>query len=1214
MIASLLFVTAGFSQSNSKFWSEHEASVLELETAVNANVFPEKRRVINIDLQSLKTELTTQAPKEFTSGKGYVVNLPFPDGRNVAFEVFYSTIMEQGLQDKYPDIRSYKGYALENSDWVTRMTMSPLGLTASIFTDQGEIYIDPFVAGKTTIHASYFVKDYPHEVLHMEGFECGSHDDGEDLLAGVDFDRVPGGVQLRGAGESVSIKTFRLAVAASGDWTTRQGGRDAAIAKIAASTDRLNQIYERDGGVRMLLIAGNDQIVFVDGDADPYPGPPTSKAGRDILGLNTNVLNNNIGAGNYDIGHVFLNRCSDVGGVASRGSLCRNDKGNAVTCWANSSIEYTVVRVWAHEVGHQFSCQHTMNLCDRENESLNTGFEPGSGSTIMSYGGLCGSNNVVSGQAAANDITYFHANSIRNIFDYSRSRSNCGGEIATSNTHPDVDMDYENGFTIPVRTPFHLESTASDMEGDNLTYCFEQHDAANFNCTLGQPMGACPSFRSYPPNADDYRVFPRYAAVWNNQTFNNKNEVLVDYTRQYTFTVTVRDNNNEIGGFAQDTMFFLTDENSGPFLITSNNNAEDVVTGDIIELTWDVANTNVAPVNCRSVDIFVCNSSDWNDITPLLMGTENDGSEWIRVPAAQQNVRFLIHASESIWFDINNRNFDIVDAAAPGYSWGLSPNSGRICLPAVFKTEVYAAEFGGYDGNLALEVTNGLPNGATYSFGETMIETDGSTELEIDLSGVSGRQNIEIEVRGISDANDTLYRTIQLEIVGNDYSDLNLTTPVNSVQGLGQLPTFEWSSVADADLYNFQLATSPSFDAGSIVQENFDVGATSIAAASLLEKNTIYYWRVQGTNICGAGPWTVPSVFSTESATCKDYLSQDVEVVIPTGETTEYNITIDADAAINDVNVNVFDIFCNALNDATVSLISPKGTEVLLARAECGNNTRFDCVLDDQAANNRIRCPPINKSEFQPRGSLADFNTENAKGTWMLRTVIENGASQARLNRWGLQICVNQSLDAPYLVNNDTMKLKPGENSKIRIEHLLTRDDNNTAGELEYTIVYPTQFGDIQLNGSNLSQGSTFTQEDLNNGRVTYNQTAGVDAMDNFIFTVNDGSGGWTGAHTFEINADEDFPSATNDLEFEQIFTIYPNPTSGQTSLVFFESPTEEVIVEIHNLQGQSLKQIRVQPGTTKLDLELGQYQDGVYLVKTQIDQTYFVERITLTK
>ena len=123
-----------------------------------------------------------------------------------------------------------------------------------------------------------------------------------------------------------------------------------------------------------------------------------------------------------------------------------------------------------------------------------TAVEPGSGITIMGYSGICGAAN----NLGNNSIPYFHAMSMDeiNTFTTIGDGATCGTVTATGNIIPVVNAG--NNFTIPKSTPFVLTGSATDGNGDALTYSWEQMDAGpagNWN----SPTGNAPLFRSFAP-------------------------------------------------------------------------------------------------------------------------------------------------------------------------------------------------------------------------------------------------------------------------------------------------------------------------------------------------------------------------------------------------------------------------------------------------------------------------------------------------------------------------------------------------------------------------------------------------------------------------------------------------------------------------------------------------------------------------------------------
>ena len=913
---------------------------------------------------------------------------------------------------------------------------------------------------------------------------------------------------------------------------------------------------------------------------------------------------------NYDIGHIFTLGClNNVGGLARTPCVCDADsKAAGTTCWSTTDLEFNITSIFCHEMAHQFSAPHTFNHCDRDNENLPTGYEPGSGSTIMSYAGSCGAQNVQSG---SND--YYHANTLMNMFRHSRNVG-CGTEMNTSNTRPDVSFNHENGLTIPISTPFYLRGTGTDSEGDNLTYNIEQHDFSLSHCDRGTPTGSCPAFRSVVPGSNDYRVFPNFNSIWNNQTFSGKNEVLVDYSREMNFVMTVRDNNVESGGFGMDTVTFDVTDGAGPFVLTSPNNGEAQTAGKHSPITWDVANTDQLPVNCQNVDILLYNDNDFEAFTVLKSNTENDGSEWVLMPSTPaQDLRIMIRASDNIFFDISNSDIDIEAASDAGYSFAVSPNTIGACLPAMVSTNIETAAFGGFQGQVDLDIVSGLPSGATYSFDETTVDAGQSTTLNIDLTNVTDDANTVIVVQAMGDNGETIEQQLNLNITRSDFSGLAVVDPLDGTQGVEQTPDFSWSPVADAVAYDVQVASSPSFDVSSIIQEFLNVAGTSVSLTEMLEKSTIYYWRVRAKNACGNGDYVIPSAFSTEASVCSVFEGPDKNVVVQKGRVTEFEMDINANAEITDLNVSSIDFFCDFLQDATISVISPRGTEVVLADKACGNTTEMLCGFDDAASSN-IKCPPNTGRNYRPKGKLSDFNTENAQGTWKLKLDILSSAVSSELGSWELEVCSNSALNAPYLVINETMYTKPNENNPVTNLLLRTDDDNNSDSELTYTVTSLPTEGELQLNGSALSAGMTFTQADLNGEAVTYNNTGGADALDAFVFTVNDGEGGWTGSHTFEIDINEINPSSVSDLDFRSFFKVYPNPTDGLTTVVFDDQLQAQTKIVVTDLKGQVIQSINLQPGTKSQRLDLSSYSSGLYVIKGSDKTTFFTTKVSIQK
>ena len=92
---------------------------------------------------------------------------------------------------------------------------------------------------------------------------------------------------------------------------------------------------------------------------------------------------------------------------------------------------------------------------------------------------------------------------------------------------------------------------------------------------------------------------------------------------------------------------------------------------------------------------------------------------------------------------------------------------------------------------------------------------------------------------------------------------------------------------------------------------------------------------------------------------------------------------------------------------------------------------------------------------------------------------------------------------------------------------LLSADTDDVAGSVVYTLVSTPATGALENNGTTLSATSTFTQNDINAGNITYTGTAGNDS---FQFSISDSDGDTVAATTFSITVTDPMGLVNNTL------------------------------------------------------------------------------------
>ncbi len=388
-LSAALVMSAPSAAQAADAWKE----LARTPSAAGAQVRPDQFRAFSLNHSSLRSALAG-APRSARSvaRSSTILSLPGPNGDTQRFRLYESSIMEPGLAAKHPEIKTYAGRGIDDATASIVADISPLGFHASVRSAGGGWYVDPYYRDDRSVYVSYFTRDLSKgagdAILQRE--PIGESPAAEAFSAGAV------------AGPEVQLRTYRLALITDPSYANYHGADSVTAAKVTLM-NRVNQIYETESAIRMVLVANNDLVNLNTTALATGANGPCGAAGcytatnscGNVLNRNRIVLGQIIGASNYDIGHIAMGNSG--GGVANLGVVGGNNKAGGCTGLATPTGDYFAVDYVAHEMGHQFAGNHTFNgtvgNCGGNRSGANS-VEPGSGSSIMAYAGICGQDNL----------------------------------------------------------------------------------------------------------------------------------------------------------------------------------------------------------------------------------------------------------------------------------------------------------------------------------------------------------------------------------------------------------------------------------------------------------------------------------------------------------------------------------------------------------------------------------------------------------------------------------------------------------------------------------------------------------------------------------------------------------------------------------------------------------------------------------------------------
>ncbi len=854
LLVSFSFILLHAANAQQTWTSHANVDKVQTDKAVARKSFPKEFKLFDLNIAPLRLQLFSLANKN-SSRNPVIISLPNAGGSIEQFEMSEASNFEPDLQARFPEIRAYSGRGISDKSATLKLSISPAGVQTMVFRSN---YENEFIEAYSKDHSVYAVFKSQRNPGQLP-WSCTT----DDKQSFADINAKVNSVSSLTGGSTGQLRTMRLAQSCNGEYSNYFGATSSAdvalvLAAFNATLTRCNGVYEKDLALHLNLISNTTSVIFYVPATDPYS--TLSNWNQELQ----TTLTNTIGDANYDIGHMF-GATGGGGNAGCIGCVCVNPtssaklgKGSGITSPAdgipqgdNFDIDYVV-----HEVGHQLGANHTFSY---SLEGTGQNKEIGSGITIMGYAGITAYD------PAPHSIASYHETSIAQIQANLATKA-CPVVTNISATNATPVIAPVSNYTIPISTPFALTGSATDANGDALTYSWEQDDnstvsGANSKASPTKTNG--PNFLSFTPTTSGTRLFPMLSTILAGGLTTGPLaggdagitiEALSSVARPLNFRLTVRDNSPysstapiKVGQTAFADVVVTVSAASGPFAVTAPNTAVTYAGGSSQNITWSVASTTATPVSCANVKISLSVDGGLTFPTILAASTANDGTEILTIPnTPTTSARIKVEAVGNIFFDISNADFTISAGTSCGSPTGLTSSSITTSGATVSWTAVAGAS--SYDVDYKLTSASTWTNAATATSGTSVI-----------ISGLNSSTVYDWRVRTNCSSGSSAYTAAQFTTSG--VAVCNAPTGLASSAITTNSATVSWAAVSGAVSYgvDYKLTTSSTWTSAATATT-----ATSLSLSGLTA-STVYDWRVL-TNCSGGSSTYSTAQFTTATA------------------------------------------------------------------------------------------------------------------------------------------------------------------------------------------------------------------------------------------------------------------------------------------------------------------------------------------------------------
>ncbi|MBT8303049.1 MAG: hypothetical protein KJP09_01150, partial [Bacteroidia bacterium] len=255
-----LFLIFFSAQGQNSYWSMAPANITSKNESLeklNKGHFS----ILNLDLEMFKQELGSAPLRgQFSGRSNTIVSFPDQNGEMERYRVVEAPVLSEELSMRHPEIKTYLGFGIDNPGARVRFSVTPKGVkTMTTFLDRTMVLGQPLDPEQTDTYILYDRK----AKNEAKSFDCLTEN-----IPNISIDRTV----ARDANDQL-LRTFRMAISATGEYTNNVPGNDGtaatALAEVVATLNRTNEVFEVDMAITFSLVTGTE-IIYTNANSDPY--------------------------------------------------------------------------------------------------------------------------------------------------------------------------------------------------------------------------------------------------------------------------------------------------------------------------------------------------------------------------------------------------------------------------------------------------------------------------------------------------------------------------------------------------------------------------------------------------------------------------------------------------------------------------------------------------------------------------------------------------------------------------------------------------------------------------------------------------------------------------------------------------------------------------------------------------------------------------------